>query len=542
MLKVTPFAELLAAMASSHVPPAAPTTFVSANAPRPFRLGTADGIILGLAAAKLLLHLLTANRYGIFRDELYGLACAEHLDWGYPEHPPGGILIAWLARHLFGDSLPGLRFLPASAGAALVWLTGIVTREMGGRTFAQALAALAVCVAPIYLIFDHWLTMNAFEPLIWLGCVYCALRMINTGDGRYWLGFGVLAGLGLETKYSILFLIIGVLIGLLLTPQRQRLADGRLWIGLLAGGAIALPNFLWQLRQGFPFLEHMHHVAANHRDVIRGPIAFLADQTMIMEPMTAPLWIGGMVWLLIGRQRSQYGAFGWTFVFVVGAFVALKGKNYYVTPIYPIVFAAGAVAFEQVTERCSQKWTRAIYVTLVAVSGVVLMPMSVPILSPETLVRYEKRFGLEPPVVFERHNNGPLPQYFADEFGWEEMVREVARVYRTLSPADQKRTAIFSNNWGDAAAVDFFGSKYGLPRAISNNLSYWEWGPRDYTGEIVIVLHSDGIGDRQHFATIEKAGHVEHPYSRRDEWFDIYLCRGLKYDLRETWPKMKLFD
>ena len=498
-------------------------------------------MVLALAAAKLLLHLLTANRYGIFRDEMYGLACAKHLDWGYTSHPPGGIVIAWIARRAFGESLLGLRLLPALAGAALVAFTGKVAREMGGGAFAQALAALAVCVAPIYLIFDHWLMMNAFEPLIWLGCVYCVLRVINTGDGRHWLGFGALAGVGFETKYSILFLVVGLLAGLALSPQRGRLADWRLWVGLLVCGAIALPNFLWQARHGFPFLEHLHHVASVHRDVVRGPIAFLADQMMIMEPMTAPLWIGGVVWLLVGRQRSRYGVFGWAFVVVLGAFIALKGKNYYVSPVYPIIFAAGAVAFEQITERRSQKWARAAYATLVAVSGVVLLPIFVPILSPGTMVRYAKWLRFEPPAS-EHQDNGPLPQYFADEFGWEDMVREVARVYSTLSPADRKRTAIFSNSWGDAAAIDYFGPRYGLPNAISNRDSYWDWGPRDCTGEIVIVLQSDGSGDRRHFATVEKAGHVQHPYSRRDEWFDIFLCRGLNFDIREAWPKMREFD
>ena len=499
-------------------------------------------MVLGLALGKLLLHLFTAGRYGIFRDEMYGLACAQHLDWGYISHPPVGIVITWIASHFFGQSLMGLRLLPALAGAALVVLTGKVVRELGGRDFAQVLAALAVCIAPIYLIFDHWLMMNAFEPLIWLGCFYLLLRLINTNDGRYWLGFGALAGLGLETKYSIAFLIVGVLIGLVLTPQRIRLADGRLWIGLLICGAIALPNFLWQLQRGFPFLEHLHHVAASNRDVIRKPVDFLLDQMLIMEPLTALLWIGGVVWLLFGHQRDRYGVFGWTFVVVLGAFIVLKGKNYYVSPIYPIVLAAGSVAFEEMTERLGQKWVRTAYVALLAVSGMVLLPLSVPILSPDTLVRYEKLIRLGPPVVFEHHNSGPLPQYFADEFGWEEMVKEVARVYHSLPSADQKHAAIFSNNWSDAAAVDFYGPKWGLPHAISNRDSYWDWGPRDYTGEIVIVLQSDGSGDREHFATVEKAGHVEHPYSRRDEWYDIYLCRGLKFDLREAWPKMQVFD
>ncbi len=499
-------------------------------------------VVWGLASAKLVLHLLTAGRYGIFRDEMYGLACARHLDWGYISHPPGGILITWVASHVFGESLLGLRLLPALAGSALVVLTGRVVREMGGRGFAQALAALAICVAPIYLIFDHWLMMNAFEPLIWLGCFYCVLRVVNTGEGRYWLGFGALAGLGLETKYSMVFLVMGVLIGLLLTGQRQRLGDWRLWAGLGVCGAIALPNFLWQMHRGFPFLQHLHHVAASNRDVIRKPVDFLLDQMMIMEPLTAPLWIGGVAWLLLGRQRARYGVFGWTFVVVLCAFVALRGKNYYVSPIYPIVLASGSIALEELTERLGRRWMRSAYAAALAASGLALLPLAAPVLPPGTLVRYEEALHLGPPVVFEHHDNGPLPQYFADEFGWEDMVREVARVYHSLSPADQGRATIFSNNWGDAAAVDFFGPKWGLPRAISNRDSYWDWGPRDCGGEVVIVLQTDGSGDRKHFATVEKAGHVEHPYSRRDEWYDIYLCRGLTFDFREAWPGMQKFD
>ena len=499
-------------------------------------------VVLGLAAGKLLLHLLTAGRYGIFRDEMYGLACAQHLDWGYTSHPPGGIVITWIASHLFGESLLGLRLLPALAGAALVFLTGRVVREMGGGAYAQAMAALAVCVAPMYLIFDHWLMMNAFEPLIWLGCTYCALRVINTGDGRYWIGFGVLAGLGLETKYSILFLGAGVLVGLALTRQRRHLADWRLWVGVLACVAIALPNFLWQLRHAFPFLAHLHHVAGSHRDVVRAPIAFVLDQMLIMEPLTAPLWIGGVVWLLFGSERRRYGVFGWAFLVVLVSFIALKGKNYYVTPAYPTVFAAGAVALERLTQALARRWIRRVYLVLIAASGIVLLPTVVPILSPSALLRYEDRLCLSPPVVFEHQENGPLPQYFADEFGWEDMVRAVARVYHSLSPDEQKRTAIFANSWGDAAAVDYFGPKYGLPRAISNRDSYWDWGPRGNKGEIVIVLNSDGTGDRKHFASVEAVGRVENPYSRRDEWFDIYLCRGLTFDLREGWKDMRVFD
>src|SRR6516225_12270133 len=216
------------------------------NAPSRFVSGPA--IVLYIAAGKLLLHLLTAARYGIFRDEMYYLACAQRIAWGYVDHPPMTVFIAWFARHVFGESPLAIRLLPALAGAALVWLTGKLAREMGGGRFAQAMAALAVVVVPIYLILHHWLTDNAWEPLIWMGCAWLVVHAINTGDERYWLWFGVLAGVGFENKYSIAFLLLGVLVGVILGPERRFLSSRYLWLGVLACAAIAVPNLVWEVR------------------------------------------------------------------------------------------------------------------------------------------------------------------------------------------------------------------------------------------------------------------------------------------------------
>ncbi len=180
---------------------------------------TATGVVLAICAAELLLHLLTANRYGIFRDELYYVACSKHLAWGYVDHPPMAVLIAWVARHLLGESPLALRFFPMLAGAALVWVTAQIARQMGGGRFAQGLAGLAILPVPIYLILQHWLTVNAFEPLIWMGCAWLVLRAIHTGDARYWCWLGVLAGAGFETKYSIAFLLAGLLVGCCWSPS-----------------------------------------------------------------------------------------------------------------------------------------------------------------------------------------------------------------------------------------------------------------------------------------------------------------------------------
>ncbi len=518
-----------------------------------------QAIVMYVAAAALLLHLLTSMRYGIFRDEMYYLACSYHMAWGYVDHPPLTVWIAWLVRHLLGESLVAVRLLPALAGAALVWLTGALAREMGGGRFAQAVAALSVVVAPMYLVMHGLLTDNVFEQLIWMGCVWLVIRAINTGNERYWLWFGVLAGAGFQNKYSIAFLLLGLLVGVALTPERKFLRSRYLWLGVIACAAIAMPNLIWQIRNHFPFLELMHNVRMSGRDIVRGPVAFIADQMMIMNPLLAPLWVGGIPWLFFSNKGKRYRVLGWCFLVVLFTLMAIKAKNYYVTPIYPILFAAGAIGLESLTVRRAGVstgtpadglrrvrniplyWIRYVYVFLILAGGAILAPFCVPLLAPENFVKYETRLGLKPPEI-EHQDNGPLPQWFADEFGWEEMVREVARVYHSLPADEQARTAIFSNGWGEAAAVDYFGPRYGLPHAISKHNSYWVWGPDNYDGSTMIILRSNGRHEPEQFRSVEDVGRVGNPYSRGDERFHIFLCRGLKVDLRAAWPRMKMFD
>ena len=224
-------------------------------------------------------------------------------------------------------------------------------------------------------------------------------------------------------------------------------------------------------------------------------------------------------------------------IVVLGIIMLLKGKNYYVAPVYPMLFAAGAIALERLTES-RWKFARAVYVVLIVAAGIVLAPTALPILPVETYIRYQQAIGLVP-VKAENQRTGPLPQYFADEFGWDEMAQKTAAVFNSLSPEERAHTAIFANNYGEAGAIDFFGPKYGLPKSISSASNYWYWGPRNYTGDTVIVLGSDGSGDREHFRSVEIVGRTDNPYSREDEHFNILLCRGLKMSLQELWPKMK---
>ena len=501
------------------------------------RFFSGPALVLYIAAFKLLLQLFAAPHYGIFRDELYYLACSEHLAWGYVDQPPLIAFIAWFARHVFGESLIGLRLLPALAGALLVWLTGTLTREMGGNRFAQALAALAVIPVPVYLIMHHWLTMNAFEPLIWMGCAWCVVRAVNAGDASYFLWAGVLAGIGMENKYSVAFFATGLVVGLLASPDRRFLKSRWFWFGVAAMFLIFLPNLIWLVHYHFPFLDFLHNVRMGDRDIKRAPLAFILDQAMMLNPILAPLWMGGLAWLFFGRDSRRYRFLGWTYLVVLGIIMFLKGKNYYVAPVYPMLFAAGAIALEKLSVK-RWKFVWVVYVILIVAAGIVLTPTALPILPVETYIRYQQAIGLVP-VKAENQRTGPLPQYFADEFGWEEMAQKTAAIYNSLSPEERSHTAIFGNNYGDAGAIDFFGPKYGLPKSIGNGSNYWYWGPRNYSGDIAIVLGSDGRGDREHFRSVEVAGHTDNPYSREDEHFDIFLCRGITMNLQEAWPHMK---
>jgi len=281
----------------------------------------------------------------------------------------------------------------------------------------------------------------------------------------------------------------------------------------------------------------MSNVRRSGRDIARGPLAFILDQGMLINPILFPLWAGGLIWLLLNREGRRYAVLGWTYLVMLVLFIALEGKNYYLAPAYPMLLAAGAVAFERITSG-RVAWIRSAYVGLTIAVTVILAPLFSPILPVETYIRYQKVLGLEPPKS-ENQRNGALPQYFADEFGWEEMTRAVAKVYFSLPPAERANTAIFANDYGQGGAIDFFGPKYGLPKSIGGHQNYWYWGPREYTGGTVIVLGSDGSGDREHFATVEAAGRAEHPYSRLDEHFDIFLCRRLNVSLQDLWPQTK---
>jgi hypothetical protein len=324
----------------------------------------------------------------------------------------------------------------------------------------------------------------------------------------------------------------GIVAGLILTPQRKVFASPWIWIAGAIAFLIFLPNLIWNIQHHFPFVELQMNIRRSGRDTPLSPLAFFGEETLDMNPLTLPIWLAGL-WFYFSSAGKQFRALGWAWIFTAGVIVTLSPRVYYLFPAFPLLFAAGAVVWEG-----QAYWRRFALTAGLVASGMVFAPFAIPILPPETYIRYAKALHFDQPAI-ETHKLGPLPQMFADRFGWEEMTATVATIYNTL-PADVRpKTAIFGQNYGEAGAIDTFGPKYGLPPAISGHQNYFLWGPRGYSGESVIVMHGDREDLESKFADVRKVARVDHPYSMPFEHFDVFYCRGLKRPLAEIWPQVK---
>ena len=497
-----------------------------------------------IAAVYFALHMATAGRYGYFRDALYYLACSRHLALGYVDQPPLFPLIAWFARHTLGTSLPALIFWPALAGAARIVLMAAFARELGAGRFGVTLAAALGAAPAVWWVIDHQFAMNALEALFWLGCAYVLLRMTKTGDRRLWLAFGAVAGSGLENKYSVALFAFALLLGLLLTSQRKLLATGWLWAGGIVALAIFLPNLVWNIQHHWPFMELMHNIRATGKDVVLSPDRYLLQQVLMMNPLVFPFWIGGLHFYLFAREGKPYRMFGFAFIIAIAIFLVLHGKDYYSAPAYTLVLAAGAVGAERLfaARALRPAWSRSFAAACVAwllMAIVPLLPLVLPVLSLPAFIRYQSHLPLQPAKAETSFVGTTLPQYYADELPWQPMVAAVASVYHRLSPEERAKAAIFCDNFGQAAAVDFFGPRYGLPAAISGHQNYFLWGPRQYSGDIMLLVGVSEDDARKFFSSVEVGATLNIPGAYPYEQRPILIVRDSRENLQAAWPSLK---
>jgi hypothetical protein len=513
----------------------APVAAPAAGAPAGVR---ADGTLLGFAIAKLLLHATAIARYGWFRDELYYLVCAQHPAAGYVDQPPLSIWILGLVRAVLGESLIAVRLVSALAGAATVFLTGRIARELGGGRYAQALAALAVLVAPVFLGTDHHYSMNTFDTLLWTLAAFLTLRALASESPRDWLLLGVVLGLGLLDKISVMWLIAGLGAGILVSSQRRALLTPWPWCAIGIALVMFAPNIVWQVTHGWPTLEFMRN-ATGRKMVAVSPLAFMGGQVLSMNPVTLPLWLGGLLWLLLSRAGREGRPLAVMYL-AVAAFLMAGGRSRasYLAPAYVTLFAAGAAAFERITA-ARPRMLRAATAALVAVMGLVALPLALPVLPVDVYIRYAKALGMAPSTE-EHHRMGLLPQHYADMFGWPELVDEVEKAYGSLTPEEQARCSIFAQNYGEAGAITVLGARRGLPPALSGHNNFWLWGPGERSGDVMIVVGGDPEDNARVFREIVRAGTATSKYAMPYEQdMPIYIGRGLKIPLRELWPQLR---
>jgi hypothetical protein len=508
--------------------------------PRRGFFGSDTAVLAWLAVATFLLHIIAINQYGIFRDELYYIACSKHLAWGYVDEPPFAPLMLFLIRHTLGESLLAIRLLPAACNALVVLLAGLMTRQLGAGRFGQALAALAVAVGGLFLGVSRNYSMNCFDHLFWALAIYVLIRLLQEDRPRLWLLFGLIAGVGLMNKYSMGFLGIGLIVGLLLTPARQYFRSKWLWLGGALATLIFLPHIFWEIHNGFPTAEFIHN-ATFHKNLPLSPPAFLLDVSLELSPLTIPLWLTGLYFYFFSREGKPYRVLGWIFLTFLAVLLSTNAKPYYFAPAFPMMYAGGAVVLEALARRRAWGWLKPAYPALLVLFGLVFLPYALPVLPVETFLKYEDFLGLHPGSG-ERGPSGKLPQSYADMFGWENQVATVAKVYNSLTPEGKARTLIYCSNYGEAGAIDYFGKKYGLPNASSGHNNYWLWGPQNPNADMVITVGESREDVEQSFRDVQLAATVVSPLARPFETnLPIYIGRGPKMPLKEIWPRTKDF-
>lgn len=502
-------------------------------------------VILALASAKLLLHVVVLSPYGYFRDELYYLACANHLALGYVDHPPFSVAVLAAWRAVFGDSVVSIRLVPALAGTALVYVTGRLAVTLGGGTLAAGLACLAVLCAPALVGTDHLYSINALDHLFWAVAALCVVRALDGQARSRWLTLGVVLGLGLLNKASMLWFGAGLAVTLVLTARgRAAIRTAGPFLAAAIALLVFLPHVVWQMRHGWPTAEFAKN-AMEMKYVPLPALTFLRESTLAMNPLALPLTVAGVVSpLSIKHEKAR--PLSIVFVVALGIILSAKaGKPEYLDAAYPLVFASGAVALEPFVSRARK--LRVLAATTVAsmlVFFALTLPFALPVLSEESFIAYAKWLGVAPHSS-EKKELAELPQHYADMHGWEELVRGAEQAWNTLSPDERAHAKVWAvtGGYGPAAAIDVLGSAHGLPHSISTHNTYWLWGFGEESGGPVVLLGGPRDRLEEAFESVTPVGTVECRYCMPYENHKpIYIGRGLKRSWASLWPTLKHYE
>lgn len=491
--------------------------------------------LLFMALVAVIFHIALNGQYGFHRDELDFIMNARRLDWGYVSYPPITPFFARIGLEIFGESLRGLRVLPAIAQGAAMILAGLMARDMGGKRSAQILAAFTVFIAPMSLFGGTVIMYFAFDYLWWVLVAFFMVRLLATDDPRYWLGIGAGIGLGMMTKYTMAFFVVGLIVAVLVTPARKYLRTKWLYLGAALALLIFLPNLIWQIQHDFISLEYLASIHARDVSWGRGN-DFLSEQLFLTtNSFSIPLWTVGLSLCLFSASMKRFRTLSWMFLVTFVLFLINQGRGYYTGPAYVMLMAAGCVWFESWFERLGGKkrqlgygvlWTMQVLGGLI---GVILM----------------KPIGAINSTLWDFRSDvsGDL---FVEMVGWEDLTRQVAEIYQAIPESEKPRTVILAGNYGEAGAIDLYGDEYGLPRMITGTNSMWYRGYGNPEPQTVIVVGFEGDYARHFFKSCEYSGTVTNSYNVQNEettfHTGLYICREPRRPWSEMWQEMQWFQ
>jgi hypothetical protein len=491
----------------------------------------------GAAVFFLVITLATAGHYGFFGDELYYFACSKHIAWGYVDHPPMVAFLTFMSTKIFGETMFSLRLMSGLAGAITVLLTARIAGILGGNKFAQSLSAISICCALAFPALSSFFSMNPVDIMLCTLFVLLFISTINEPTKTKWMGLAIIFGAGLLNKYTFLVLGFSLFISLIITRRWSILKSPWLYFSGAAGFLIFLPHILWQINHGWPTLEFMHN-ATEYKNLSLSPLVFLIQLIIGLNPFTLPIWISGLLYLLFNKNVQKYRFLGWTAVIFLLIYMIQNSKFYYVVPIFPLLLGAGSVPAEKFLYKFKVKWPRWLSVATLIVSGTILMPLAVPVLPVKQFVEYAKTLGLWNMIRMEKGEGDVLPLHYVYRLGWEELVNTVGNVYKTLPQNERDSCAVLASWYGIAGAIDHCGPKVGLPNAICPRNSYWLWGTRNYSGNIVLAVGYSADYLKKFFNSVEHVAHFDQQYAYGA---DINLCKEPKASLNDMWLQLKLF-
>jgi 4-amino-4-deoxy-L-arabinose transferase-like glycosyltransferase len=493
--------------------------------PGPPGLALSPLLIIAVALAALLIAV--SGRYGYHRDELYFLASGRHLAWGYPDQPPLVPLIARLMSDIAAGSLVVLRLPSALAAAALVLLTGLLTRELGGKRAAQLLAAAVIAVAPVVLGASHLLSTTTFDLPAWALLCWLAVRILRTGNDRLWLVAGLVAGAGLLDTDLVAFLIFGIVVGLAIAGPRRTFASP--WF--YAGGCIAAlmwsPYLAWQASHGWPELTVAHSIAAGQSGSSAPWWLIVPEQLVLVSWYFAPIWIAGLVRLLRGSELRSYRSIGVAYPVLAVAFMLTGGKPYYLAGMFPVLLAAGAQpAVDWIT--AAGRRGRRVLLAVAVVLSLLEFPITLPLLPVATVH--------DTPIVALNYDAG-------ETIGWPAFVAEIGHVYQSLPASRQAHAIMLASNYGEAGAMQRFGASYRLPPVYSGHMSYWYWGPPPATATTAIAVGFERWQLTRRCAQLSLAATLNNHVGVNDDeqGAQVWVCTGLRQPWRVLWPGLKDF-